>query len=415
MNGSNLIVMAWRNLWRRRRRTLLTLSSIVFGTFLAILFTAFQDRNFADMIDLAARLSGGHVTLQHFEYQETPTLSRTVQKNGELKAIALKDEEVERVVIRIMGHTMLSTARESQGAAFIAFDPGSEDESTLSIIEALAEGGMFESTRDRGIILGERLAKNLRAKMGSKVVYTMTDRKGEIVSGLARVSGIVRTGAPTVDAGLCLLPIDSVRQALSYGPDEALQVAVFIDDQRKSGQVAKRLKERIGPQTAALTWDEIQPELAGFIAMKVGGAIFMEVLIAILVAAGIFNTMFVSVMERMREFGIMMAIGFSPARLFGLVMLESLWLALIGLIGGAVVTVGPYFYLASTGLDITAMIGEGGSEIAGVAIAPVFQVGIFPEHAVLIAVAVFIATMLSGLYPAWRAGRVVPVETIKLV
>ena len=416
MAGPSLGVMAWRNLWRRRRRTLITLSSIAFGTLLAVIFTAFQDRNFADMIDLAARMTGGHVTLQHPEYLDTPTLSRSVQDTGRLTSLALEDEEVERVVTRIMGFTLLSTASANYGAGFIALDPEAEDEETLSIIEGMEEGAIFESSQDRGIILGQRLARNLGTEMGKKVVYTMTDKHGEIVSGLARVSGIVRTGAPSLDAGLCLLPIDSLREVLGYAPDEALQVAAFIDDQRKSGEVAGRLKGRVDPQkVTAMTWDQIQPDLAGFIAMKVGGAIFMEVLIAIIIAAGIFNTLFVSVMERLREFGIMVAIGFSPGSLFRLVMLESLWLGLVGLGAGAALTVGPYLYLTKTGLDMSAMIGGEGAEVAGVAVSPIMRVGIFPEHAVLIAVAVFIATMLSGLYPAWRAGRVVPVETIKLV
>ena len=96
-------------------------------------------------------------------------------------------------------------------------------------------------------------------------------------------------------------------------------------------------------------------------------------------------------------------------------MLESLWLALVGLAAGAALTAGPYVYLTRTGLDMSPMIGGEGAEVAGVAVSPIMRVGIFPEHALMIAVAVFLATMLSGLYPAWRAGRVVPVETIKLV
>ena len=132
-------------------------------------------------------------------------------------------------------------------------------------------------------------------------------------------------------------------------------------------------------------------------------------------AAGIFNTLFVSVMERMREFGIMMAIGFSPLRLFRLVMWESLWLALVGLISSAAITAGPYYYYHTYGMDFTEMMGGGNAEIAGVTIDPVFYVTIFPESAFYICLAVVIATLLSGLYPAWRAGRVVPVETIKLV
>ena len=274
---------------------------------------------------------------------------------------------------------------------------------------------MFSSTRDGGIILGKRLAENLDAGLGRKVVYTLTDKNGEIVQEAARVSGIVSTGAPSVDAGLCLLPIDSLREALGYEPGEAVQVAVFLGDHRRADAVAARLDEAFGTQVAALPWHQIQPELSGFIAMKVAGARFMEAIIMVLVAAGIFNTLFVSVMERVREFGIMMAIGFSPARLFGLVMWESLWLGLVGLLLAGALTAGPYYYLATVGIDLTAMMGAGSGEVAGVAVSPIMYVDIFPENLVMIASAALLATLLSGLYPAWKAGRVVPVESIRLV
>jgi len=322
---------------------------------------------------------------------------------------------VTRVAQRITGHTMLATAGESFGAGFFAIDPEVEDESTFSIIEGLPEGAMFETSHDGGIILGERLANNLGAKMGHRVVYTMTDVNGEIVSGLARLSGIVRTGAPSIDGGLCILPIDAVREVLGYAPDEATQIAVFIEDQRRSEEVAQSLQETVGENTAALAWYEINPELSSFIAIKVGGARFIEILIAILVAAGIFNTLFVNVMERLREFGIMLAIGFSPGRLFRLVMMESLWLAVVGLIAAAVVTLGPYLYLSHTGIDVSSMIAEDSMEIAGVAMSTTLKVGIFPESAAVIAFAAVIAILLSGVYPAWKAGHVEPVKTIKIV
>jgi ABC-type antimicrobial peptide transport system permease subunit len=148
--------------------------------------------------------------------------------------------------------------------------------------------------------------------------------------------------------------------------------------------------------------------------MKVASARFMEAIIMLLVAAGIFNTLFVSVMERMREFGIMRAIGWSQAQISGLVMFESLWLALVGLEIAALVTAGPYWYLSEMGIDLAAM-GVAGTEVAGVAMTDVMRVGIFPENAVMIAVAAVLATLLSGIYPAWSAGRVVPVEAIRLV
>ena len=413
--GSSLAVMAWRNLWRNRRRTLLTLSSIAFGVFLAVLFTAMQDRNWTDMINFAARLGAGHVTLQHSDYLEAPTLSKTVQGVDALKQLARAEPGVARAVERVVGQMMLNTARESRGAGFIAIDPLAEDSTTFTVLGAVVAGAPFTTSRDKGIILGERLAANLDVGMGDKIVYTMTDRTGEIVSGLARVSGIVRTGAPSVDGGLCLLPIDAVREVLGYAADEATQVAVFVRDQRHADRIASQLNVEVRPGVVALPWHEIQRELAAFIAIKVGGARFMEALIAVLVAAGIFNTLFVSVMERQREFGIMMAIGWSPGRLFRLVVLESAWLGVLGLLGAVLVTVVPYWYLATKGIDVSGLMGENTAEVSGIAMPTTFRVGIFPAHAVFIAVAALVATLLAGLYPAWKAGRVDPVETIKLV
>jgi ABC-type lipoprotein release transport system permease subunit len=408
-------LIAWRNLWRNTRRTLLTLSAIAFGTFLAVMYTALQDRSYADMIDLAARLGGGHVAIQHPEYLQTPTLTRTVNGTDAIRALALSDPRVSKAVDRITGEAMLTTASRSAGAMFVAFDPALEDDHTLSFLGGAVEGDPLSQTSPKSALLGRKLAEHLHVSLGEKVVYTLIDRSGPIVSGMARVGGLVSTGAPSVDGGLMLLPIATVRTVLGYGPNEATEVAVFLHDGRSSGAVARSLAAALPPGPVALTWNQVMPDLSGFIAMKVGGARFMELIILVLVSASIFNTLFVSVMERMREFGIMMAIGWERGQIFALVMWESLWLALVGLVAAAVVTAGPYFYLHAHGVDISGALGKDTLEIAGVGIAPILHVGIFPQNAALIVSFAIAATLLSGLYPAWRAGRVVPVETIKLV
>jgi len=415
MKGPKLMKMAWRNLWRNRRRTILTLVSIAFGTMLAVIFTGFGDSSYSNMIDMAARMGGGHVTLQHPDYLDRPALTRTVSKTQEKAARALEHPGVSRVTVRITGAVMLSTARESSGAGFMAFDPQGEDENTLAVFDTLVEGKMFESSEEEGIILGWKLAGNLHVKLGKKVVYTFTDKKGEIVSGLARVSGIIKTGAPSADASLCLLPIGTVRDVLGYQEDEATQVALFLDDNRDSEIVKNHFAQVFGPETGVHAWPETQPELAGFISMKTSGSQLFEMIIMILVAAGIFNTLFVSVMERLREFGILMAIGTSPWHLFRLVMWESLFLGLMGLVSAVLLTAWPYYYMNQKGVDFSAMIGEGGAEVAGVGMDPILYVAIYPGNAVTICVAVLLATLLAGLYPAIKAGRVALVDTIKLV
>lgn len=413
--GPGIAAMAWRNLWRHRRRSMLTLSSIAFGTMLAILFTGIGDSQWRAMIDLAARMGGGHVSIQHSEYLDAPTLSNSLADASLAAAVALSDPGVARAVPRISGQLMLATAGQSYGAAFVAFDPALEDESTFSLLEALDEGQMFETSQDKGIILGAQLAENLGAGIGRKVVYTLTDKSGNIVPGVARVSGIVRTGAPSVDAALCLLPIDRLREVLGYAKQEATLVALFLHEQRSSEEVAERLKAQIAAGLVAVPWNLSQPDLAGFITMKVVSAQFLEVVILLLVAAGIFNTLFVSVMERLREFGILMAIGFSQARLFALVMWESFWLGVVGLAAAAVVTAGPYYFLSTHGIDITAQLEIQGAEVAGVAMKPMLYSHIYPENLFMIAAFAMLATLAAGIYPAWRAGHVSPVESIRLV
>ena len=179
MNGSSSAVMAWRNLWRNRRRTLVTVSSIAFGTLLAVMFTGIGDASWTKMIDLAARMGGGHVSLQHPDYLDTPSLRKTVGNVDAIRKLALEDEDVERAVTRITGQLMLATARQSYAASFVAFDPKSEDDETFSVMESVVEGKMLESSRGNGMVLGKRLAKNLDARLGRKVVYTMTDKHGE--------------------------------------------------------------------------------------------------------------------------------------------------------------------------------------------------------------------------------------------
>ncbi len=232
---------------------------------------------------------------------------------------------------------------------------------------------------------------------------------------MERVTGLIATGAPSLDAGLVLLPIDTVRRVVGYDPTESTQVAVFLDDGRRSLRAAERLRGELGEDVAVLTWDEIQPEIKAFVAMKIGGGRVMEIIIGLLVAAGIFNTMFMSVMERSREFGIMMAIGYSPRQLFALVMAESGLMAVLGLLAGVAVTAWPYSYLARNGIDMSQAYAQSGNiDIGGVSFDTILRIGIFPENAIAIAVAIVLATVLAGTYPAWKAGRVNPVEAINI-
>ena len=408
-----LNTLAWRNLWRHKRRTLITASSIAFGVLLAVTFTGAGDYFHTRMIDAGANMGMGHITIAAQDYNRAPSSQKPIKGSNTLQVLIADLPEVTSVVARIQGQAMFASARKSVGGTFIAIDPSQESANNNLFIESLIEGAMLSQTAGKGIVMGVGLVRKLKLNLGKKVVYTTTDINGDIVSAVARVSGIFRTGVAEVDGGMALLPIQSVQKVLGYASDEVSLLAISLGDQRLSHALRDKMQGQ--PEfehVEVLNWQQTQPDLAGMIAVDKSANRISQLMISLLIAAGILNTMLMSVLERSREFGVMMALGMSPRGLFSLVILESFWLAVVGLIIGIIITIPWYLHMAETGIDLTSAYGDDFS-FGGVLLDTVFKIRLFKESIIVILIGLFGLALLSGVYPAWRAGRIPPVESLK--
>ncbi|MDX8402785.1 MAG: FtsX-like permease family protein, partial [Mariprofundaceae bacterium] len=389
--------------------------SIGFGVMLAVTFTGSGDYTYTNMIDMGASMGMGHVTVEPVGYNLKPTLDKRLTGTENLHEQIMALDGVANATVRITGQAMFASARKSVGGAFIAVDPAFEIEANNLLMRSIVEGELFSDIGGRGIVIGSKLAKKLHVRIGKKIVYTTTDTNGEIVSDIARVTGIFTTGIDMVDGVMALLPIASVQKTLNYAPDEATVIAVIIKDQRH----AEAMRDRIAvlpeaKDAAVLTWKKSQPDLAGVIAFDKAGNYISQFLVALLIAVGILNTMLMSVLECTREFGVMMAVGMSPGVLFRLVMVESFWLAIVGLLLGIIITAPWYYFLYNTGIDFSGAFGSDFS-YGGVIVDPVFKARLFKESIMAILGGLFMLALLAGLYPAWRAGRIPPVESLKTI
>jgi ABC-type lipoprotein release transport system permease subunit len=405
--------IAWRNLWRRKRRTLITGISIGFGVMLAVTFTGTGDYGYTNMINSSATMGLGHVTIGPQGYNQTPSLDKRLRNTGQLRDRVLAMSGVDDAIVRIMGQAMFASASKTIGGMFMGIDPAQESPQQNLLIRSLVQGKVFSGTDGRGVVVGSKMAKKLNLRIGKKLVYTTTDVNGEIVSEIARVTGIFKTGVNEVDGGMVLLPISSVRATLNYDAQDATLVAVIINDQRDADAMRDRISlAQSDPRIEVLSWQQTQAELAGLITLDRGGNYISQFLIGLLIAAGILNTLLMSVLERTREFGVMMAVGMSPKTLFRLVVVESLWLAIIGIVIGIIITAPWYAYLHYVGLDFSGALGEDYSA-AGILVDPLIRIRLYKESIIAILTGVFSLTLLAGLYPAWRAGRIPPVESLK--
>ena len=407
--------LAWRNLWRRKRRTIITALSIGFGVMLSVTFTGTGDYGYTKMINTGAAMGMGHITIEPLGYNQTPSLDKRLKNTNTIRKNILEVPDVKDAIVRITGQAMFASATKSVGGMFMGIDPTQESEENNILLGSIVEGELFEGPDGRGVVVGSRMAGKLNLRLGKKIVYTTTDVNGEIVSEIARVSGIFRTGVDEVDGAFVLLPINSVRKTLHYDEEEATLIAVIINDQRRAGKMSEKIDNVIGnPEREVLSWKKSQPDLSGIISMDRSSNYIIQVLIGLLIAAGILNTLLMGVLERTHEFGVMMAVGMSPRTLFRLIITESFWLAVLGLLVGIIITTPWYAYLYNIGIDFSGAIG-GESSAGGVLIDPVLKIRLFKESIIAILSGVFGLTMLSGLYPAWKAGRVPPVESLKTI
>ena len=408
-----LFNLAWRNLWRRKRRTLITAFTVAFGVLMAVTFTGMGDYSYTKMIDTGATLGFGHVTIEPKGYNDSPTLDKRLSRVDEIKVGLSEIQGISKVTTRIIGQAMFASAAKNVGGAFLAIDPAQESEEYNLMMKSLVEGTLFSGTEGKGAVVGSLMAEKLKLRIGKKLIYTATDVHGEIVSEMARITGIFRTGSDELDGTMVLLPIDRVRSTLNYGPQEASIVSVIIEDQREADNMRKVLEKKVGNlDREILIWKETQADLAGIIALDRSGNYLMQILVGLLIAAGILNTVLMSVLERTREFGVMMAIGMAPSMLFRLILLESFYIGLLGLVFGILITIPWYAYLSTAGIDFSGMVTENYSA-GGVILDPIMKIRLYKESIFTILSSLFGLTLVAGLYPAFRAGRIPPVESLK--
>jgi len=407
--------LARRNLRRNKRRTLITAFSVAFGVLLSVTFTASGDYSYTNMIDTSTAMGLGHLTVEPAGYNDSPSLDKRLVDAEGLEKGLLANPLVTAAHPRIMGQAMFASGAKNTGGMFIAIDPARESPDHNLFLRSIEEGELTADPAARSVVIGRRMAERLNLRIGKKIVITVTDKDGEMVGELGRVTGIFRTGDDATDSSLVLLPIAGIRKTLRYEPGAATLIAISIEDQRRTDQVRRELELAIGqPGIEVLSWRQTQADLAGLIAIDRASNYLMQFLVGLLIAAGILNTLLMSVLERTREFGMMMAIGMSPGQVMRLVLAESLWIGVLGIVSGIVLTAPWYIYMARVGIDLGQLVGDDYSA-GGVLVDPVLKFRLFRESALAIVVAIFTLTMASGLYPAWRAGRITPVESLKVL
>ncbi len=409
-----VVKLAFRNLRRNLRRTLITVVAIGLGTGLSLFSIGLGDGGHHQMIENGVAIGQGHLTFQREGFLESPSNTLFIQDPAPLMEIAGRADNVDKAFPRIRGEGMLATAAGAEGVAYQGIDPTHPGEAAI-FRRSMSDGQFLTENGGGKIVVGAKLAQRLKLKVGRKAVLTTQDATGEITSTLLRVQGIFRTGSATIDGRICLIPLAYLQEALSMG-EGVTSIALYLENPFKqdeafrhiSGQITKQLQEG---STGLYTWHTLQPDLRDYVVIDDAFGYMIYAIILLIVAIGVLNTVLMSVMERRREIGILTAVGMEGGQVMRMILTETVFITVLGILLGLVMGGGVNWYFTVYGLDLSSMSPEEWS-LAGTVIDPVLRSHLRPQRALTLCGIVFFLTVTMGLYPAWKASRTLPVEAM---
>ena len=408
---TDILLLAWKNLWRNRRRTLITLSALSFSLMLVQAFHNLSYGVYSAMIDSGVRAGTGHLVIYQRDYVDRRDEKYSFVPQQLVEQIAAL-EGVEAVLPRIYLPGLAQSSRESRGVLLTGVLPQAEQRIN-PFLKELPPDQRLPTLQGREAILGSRLLKELQLKPGNKFVVTLQGRSGDLVSEMFRVRGVVTTGIKNIDRSLLL--VGRERAATLAGiPGEIHELAVVLKQQQADRTVYPALQQLLAgrPQLRLLSWEEAMPNLSNAIKLDYASQKFIFIIMLLIVTIGVINTLLMSVMERFREFGVILAVGADAGCLRTLVFLEALLLGLVAMVLGSLFGSLATWYLQAVGIDLRDFLDES-LEFGGVVFDPIMRASWDYPYMLQIAGFMLLLSLVAAIYPAIKAGRISPAEALR--
>jgi ABC-type lipoprotein release transport system permease subunit len=336
------LTLAWRNIWRNKRRSLISMSSVVFAVVIAVATRSMQLGFYSHTIHNVVSFETGYLQVHADGYQESQRLDDCFVRPDSVAAIVAGTPHVTAAAPRLESFALLSGGSVTDGAQIIGIDPAREDRVT-GLRRRLASG-RFLAGDDRGILLGAGLAEHLQVGPGDTVIALGSGYHAASAAGGFVVRGTVRFPIPELNTTIAYLSLPAAQELLA-APDRATSLVVMLDDPRALPEAAARLRTRLGPAYEVISWQTMMPEMVQYIGLDNASGILMLALVYVVIGFGILGTVLMMTLERTREFGVLVAVGMRRRMLGGIVLLESVILAIQGALVGTAIGVPLLMYL----------------------------------------------------------------------
>lgn len=403
-----LLMLAWRNLWRNHRRTIIMLAAISVGVWAMIFMTALTQGMVNEMVKDGVSALPGHVQAHHPGYLDDPNINNLIPILDSEIARRFDAASVGKWGSRLKVPAVITSERESRGVTLLGVDPLREQGLTFVDLDDI-DGRFLDAVDDNGLVIGRKLADTLDTDVGKRVVIMSQDPGNDIADRGFRIVGLFGANVQNFEETYVFAGKTTIQRLLGV-EDLVTEVFAVGDDYRDVEPIFQRVGGILDRGVVVQRWFDIDTYLGTMLTVMDGFVLVWVIVIFLALSFGLVNTLVMAVFERIREIGLMLALGMRPSSILGQVIIESMLLLVIGLAIGnllAIATIEPL----NSGIDIS-IVAEG-MEMMGAA--SILYPQLRMEDVVLANVVVLILGFFASLSPAWRASRLQPIEAITRV
>jgi putative ABC transport system permease protein len=401
-----IVKIAFRNIFRHRWRSALTCLMMAGGCFLFAIFLGIADGSYDNLIDMFTRDHTGHIQIHAPGYLDKPSIYKVIDDPDAVGATIGKIKHVQSWAPRVLTPALAFVGNRTTGTQVMGVDPKREA-STTRLARKVTEGRFLSEDPRNEVVVSKGLAKSLHAGLGDKVALIAQGADGSVANGLFTIVGVMGSEESMYGITNCYLNINTAREFLSMG-DQAQEIAVVLDDHNYSREVASAMRKVLADEHLSVEpWQVVESQFYRAMQADLKGNWISIMVITLIMAVGVLNTILMVILERTREYGILKAMGTRPYQIFTLIVLETLFLAVIASIIGTIAGASMNAVLAVHGIVLDNPIEWGGMYFDTITSKNTMQAMLMPGIVVLA------TAVVVSIWPAVRAARIVPVRAIR--
>lgn len=393
-----MLKLAWRNLWRNKRRTLITSASIFFGVVLSAIMSSMQEGSYAQYIKTIVNFYSGYIQVHQKGYWDDQVINNSL----EYSAISTKLKDVKEITIftpRFENFALAASQDITKGVMVIGIAPHNEDR--ITSLSRKIINGKYLSDGDKGVVLGSALAKFLNLGVNDTLVLLSQGYHGVSAAGKYPVRGIIKQPSPDLDRIVVYMDVTNCQDLFS-APDRLTSIVIMVTKSDDVASAKKELVSKLGPEYEVMDWKEINSILMKQIDSDRQSGIIMKGVLYMIIAFGIFGTVMMMTAERRKEFGVLIAVGMQKNRLSYVLVLETILLGLVGVITGIVASIPITWYFTFHPIPFS---GQAAETMMQMGFEPIMSFSMMPSVFYNQAITIFIFTIIIGLYPVFNVHR----------